>query len=126
MDQGYVTRQDDDGTAVLAPVGEFDIATVEVLRSAILSAFEDSSRLVLDLGQTSFLDSMALGAIIGAGKRAREAGGWVRLVAPQRNIRRTLRLTEMDRVFALYDTVDEALAHGETDEEAALRAETTG
>lgn len=119
----HVTRLDQDGVAVLTPVGEFDIGTVDLLRSAILAALEDVSSLVLDLAQTTFLDSMALGTIISSGRRAREAGGWVRLVAPQPNIRRTLKLTEMDRVFGLYDSVDQALAHDETADEAALRAE---
>ncbi len=119
MDQGYVARHDVGGAAVLAPVGEFDIATVEVLRSAIFAALEHNSNLVVDLAKTTFLDSIALGAIIGGGNGAREAGGWLRLVAPQPNIRRTLRLTGIDRVFGLYDTVDQALAHADSEGSSA-------
>jgi hypothetical protein len=54
---------------------------------------------------------MALGTIVGAGRRTSEEGGWIRLVAPTPNVRKVLRITEIDTVVGLYDTVDEAIAH---------------
>lgn len=107
-----LTISEHDGVVVVAPVGEFDIAGADLLRSAFTQSLAGSGhRLVVDLAGVTFLDSMALGAIIGAGRRAAEHGGWVRLVAPRPNVRRILRLTEVDRVLGLYDTVEQAVAH---------------
>lgn len=117
----YVTRTDyDESTVVVSPVGEFDIAGTDLLRSTFVDAVSaDTNKLVVDLSGTTFLDSMALGTIIGARRRAAGWGGWVRLVAPQPNIHRVLRLTELDKVFGLYDTIDQAATHVVEDEPEA-------
>ncbi len=107
----HVIRVDYDTAVVLAPVGEFDIANLDILRATMISAMKDSSCLVLDLSRTQFIDSMVLGVLIGSSKRAREAGGWIRLVGPRANVRKVLRVTRLDTVFGLYDTVDQAIAH---------------
>jgi anti-anti-sigma factor len=120
--QPHVARMDEDGAVVVAPAGEFDISTVDILRAACLEALDDADRLVIDLSGTEFLDSLALGAIVGAGRRAREAGGWVRLVAPQPVVRKALRITEIDTVLGLYDTVDQALSHTEGADDAPATA----
>lgn len=105
--------QSDYGTAwVVKPVGEFDLSVVDLLRDTFLHGVSaERNRVVVDLSATAFLDSVALGALIGAGRRAREWGGYVRLVAPRPNIRKVLALTGLDTVFAMYDTVDQAVTH---------------
>lgn len=108
----YITQIENDGVVVLAPVGEFDISTVDLLRETFVDAVTaDSSKLVIDLSGMTFLDSMALGAIIGANRRANGWNGWVRLVAPRPGVRKILHVTNLDKVFGLYDTVDQAIAH---------------
>ena len=113
MDQPYVSRMDEGASVVLAPTGEFDISTVDILRSELHEVLEQSHQVVLDLSATAFLDSLALGTIVSAAKKAREAGGWVRLVAPTAAVRRALKITQIDTVLGLYDTVDQAIAHVE-------------
>lgn len=108
----HVQSSEQDGVTVVAPVGEFDISTVEMLREIFASSVtEESNRMVLDLSGTEFVDSLALGVMLGAGRRANEWGGWVRLVAPTPPVRRVLAVTGLDKVFGMYDTVDQAIAH---------------
>jgi anti-sigma B factor antagonist len=111
MDAAHVTRYELDDAIVLCPVGEFDIASVEVLRSSFLDALGAGHQLVVDLSGTTFLDSIALGALVSAGRQARTNGGWLRLVNPPENVRRALAVTEIDKVFGLYDTTEQAVAH---------------
>ena len=113
IDQPHiVSALHDDGTLVVRPTGDFDMSAVDLLRSTFADAIDATThRVVVDLSETTFLDSMALGSIIGALRRASGWGGWVRLVAPRPNVRKVLRLTELDTVFGLYDTVDQAIAH---------------
>ncbi len=116
MESVYVTRFEIDDATVIRPVGEFDITTVETLRLSLVEALESASKIVVDLSGTVFLDSIALGALVSGGRRARDAGGWLRLVAPQEGVRRALRVTEIDTVFGLYDTNEEAVRHDDGDQ----------
>jgi anti-anti-sigma factor len=113
-DTAYVERTEADGIVVLSAVGDFDLASVEVMRTAFGGALADHSRVVLDLGRTTFADSTALGVMVAAGKKAAEEGGWLRLVNPRPNVRKLLRVTGLDTVLGLYDTVSDALAAEET------------
>ncbi|MFL6061587.1 MAG: STAS domain-containing protein [Marmoricola sp.] len=107
-----VARSEIDGVAVISPVGDFDIATLHLLRAAFDQAVGPATdRVVLDLSRTTFLDSMAIGVVIGLARRVEGQGGWLRLVAPRPNVRTVLRITGLDRAFGLYDTLDQALKH---------------
>jgi len=111
MEQSHVVRAEFDGAAVITPIGAFDIASVDLLRDGLVAAFAEHTHTVLDLGQTTFMDSLALGAVAGAAKRAKAAGGWLRLVNPQPPVRKVLSITGLDTVLGLYDTVEQALQH---------------
>jgi len=113
----HITKIEHEGAVVLAPIGDFDIASVDLLRETFVDTVGPSaSKLVVDLSGTTFLDSMALGTIIGVTKRAKGWGGWVRLVSPQPSIRRVLHATGLDKVYGLYDTVEQAVCHVEVDD----------
>jgi anti-sigma B factor antagonist len=91
--------------------GSLDIATSPALRAALLEAAEhDGHEIIVDLATLEFLDSTGLGALIGARKRASEHGGSVRLVAQDGQILRLLRITGLLEVFAVYPSVEAALA----------------
>ena len=68
-------------------------------------------RVILDLAQTSFIDSSGLTILVyGLRQFGSEPGNFL-LVAPQSQPRLLFELTMMaDRVFLICDTMDEALA----------------
>jgi anti-sigma B factor antagonist len=102
-----------DEMQVFELVGSLDIATSPTVRAALTSASERGNhRLVVDLTQVDFLDSTGLGALIGGQRRAKEFNGEVRLVAKEGQILRLLRITGLLKVFAVYATLDDALADG--------------
>ena len=70
---------------------------------------EETQRLVVDLDDVGFLDSTALGVLVGALKRARGEGGDVRIVCTQPRVRKVFEITRLDSAFDLFDTVDEAV-----------------
>src|SRR5690349_4234452 len=99
---------------VVRPVGDFDIDGTETLRRGLAAAISaERSKVVVDLSATTFLDSMALGVIIGGSKRAQQRGGWLRLVAPSAYVRKVLRVTSLDTVYGVFETVDEAIDQGD-------------
>jgi len=107
LEIGTVRKGD---ACILTISGEVDIYTSPALKSALAAAAVDGCRvLVVDLNAVGFIDSSGLGVLVGALRRAREAGGDLRVVSGQETVARILRITGLDRVFALHATLDEAL-----------------
>ena len=103
-------RQTDSGVTVLAPSGRLDLAGAPTLKEAIGDAVKSGPpRLVIDMEGVSFVDSTGLGSVIAALKLVRSSKGDLRLAAPNQQVRVVLELTTLDRVFAYYPTVEDAL-----------------
>lgn len=66
--------------------------------------------LVVDLGDTEFIDSSGLGALIAGLKTARAAGGDLRIARPTPQVVTVLELTNLHRVLRPYASVAECLA----------------
>lgn len=99
------------GSVLFALHGEVDLHVAPELRDRITSVIEDGADyVVLDLSDVTFMDSMALGVLLGALKRLRTRGGELRLVVPDSDLRRIFEITLLDQVFVLSATRDEALA----------------
>ena len=99
-----------DGWSVLEVEGEIDLATAPRLRERLLTLVNaGTSKVIVDLRAVAFIDSTGLGVLIGALKRLRINEGDLRLVCPERGIRKVFDITGLDQVFALHDTVDAAV-----------------
>ena len=89
--------------------GEIDLATVPALRDRVSRLQVDGpSRLVIDLSGVTFIDSLGLGALIGAHKRARVLKGSL-VVVPSEAASRVFAATALDRVFDIRATLEDAL-----------------
>lgn len=96
---------------VVAVGGELDLFTSPQLKQRLADALDSGKlQLVVDLSETTFVDSSALGALIGALRRARERGGRLVLVSQGPEIARTMELTGLDQVFDIRATREDALA----------------
>lgn len=100
------------GFYVVTLQGEIDAYTTPRLRSDLHQLFEnqDVDALVIDLAAVTFLDSSALGAIVGALRRLRERAGQLRIVRPEGNAARIFELTGLDQVLDLYAGRDAAVS----------------
>jgi len=99
------------GHYVIAARGEIDLFTAPELKKVLTDAIEDGGlRLVLDLSDVTFLDSTALGVLIGAVKRLRSRGGALALVNTDTSIAKTFQITGLDQIFTILPTREEALA----------------
>ncbi len=97
--------------SVVALRGEVDVATVPSMRARFLElAGAGSAQLVVDLDSVDFLDSTGLGVLIGARKRARSAGGDLRLVCTNDRITKVLVATGLDAVFSVHHSIADAVA----------------
>lgn len=98
------------GAHVVAVAGEVDIFTAPDLKRTITQAIEGGTRLlVIDLTQTRFLDSTALGVLIGAVKRLRPLDGRLAIVNTEPSTAKTFQITGLDRIFTIVETREAAL-----------------
>lgn len=109
MNLDVKTRIVDDRVAVVELAGEMDVYTTPLAKAAMLDLVEKGyHHLVVDLHRTEYLDSTALGTLVGTLKRVREHGGDLRLVAPTPRIRRLLEITRLNHVFSIDASEQEA------------------
>ncbi|NNE78758.1 MAG: STAS domain-containing protein [Silicimonas sp.] len=67
-----------------------------------------ADRVILDLSQVDFLDSSGLGAVVGSMKQLGRQRT-LDLAALTPTVEKVFRITRMDRVFRIFDTLDAAL-----------------
>lgn len=103
------TRCVDEHMAIVTIAGEMDIHTTPQAKTAMLDLLAKGYyQLVVNLQQMDYLDSTALGMLVGALKRSRERGGDLRLVAPTPRILRLLEITRLINVFSIDASEQEA------------------
>jgi anti-sigma B factor antagonist len=111
----------DADTQLLRARGELDLYAAPELKRRLATAIDaGKTRVVVDLTQAAFMDSTALGVLIGALKRLRVRNGALAVASEQPTILRILEVTGMDQVLDLHPTTDAALAAvGERSDSAA-------
>ncbi|WP_433044161.1 STAS domain-containing protein [Dactylosporangium sp. CS-033363] len=97
-----------DGHAVVHADGELDVGNAPELRKAVAAALDARPALVVDLAAVTFMDSVSLGVLIGAYNRARENGGAFAVVCTDERVRRIFRITGLDQVFTIVDSLEAA------------------
>ncbi len=98
--------------ALVVTVNEsrIDAAVAIQFKDRIREQTEDGSgRVILNLAQVNFIDSSGLGAIVAAMKLLGK-DRQLDLSGLSENVDRVFRLTRMDTVFQIHDTLDDALA----------------
>jgi anti-sigma B factor antagonist len=98
-------------TQLLRATGELDLYAAPDLKRRLARAIDDGkTRIVVDLTDAMFMDSTALGVLIGALKRLRVRDGALAIASEQPSILRILDVTGMDQVLDLHPTAADALA----------------
>jgi anti-sigma B factor antagonist len=97
------------GIGVVSPQGRLNMVSARRLRETLVDLVErGTSRIVVDLGETTFVDSSGLGALIGGLKTARQAGGDLRVARVSPAVLSVFELTNLDRILRPRASVDEA------------------
>lgn len=77
-----------------------------------------SSRFIVDLSSTTFIDSTTLGVLVGVTRRLEE-GVRLAIVCTRPNVRKIFEFSGLDGTFVIFPTLDEALAHARGNEACA-------
>jgi len=100
-----------EGVGLVELSGEVDIYTAPRFKEDLLALIDEGAgTIVVDLTKVDFIDSTALGVLIGGVKRLHPRDGRLVLVANSRPVQKILAITGLDKVFTIVPTRDEALA----------------
>jgi anti-sigma B factor antagonist len=105
----FDVRTTDAGIGVVTPRGRLNMVAARRMKDLLSELVEKgTNRIVVDMGETTFLDSSGLGALIAGLKTARVAGGDLRIARPTEAVSVVFGLTNMDKVLRARDTVEGA------------------
>ncbi|MBV8464293.1 MAG: STAS domain-containing protein [Acidimicrobiales bacterium] len=107
MEETYgVTETGEKGAVVVSLSGEIDVAAAPVVRERLEAAAGRAEALVVDLTEVTFIDSTALGVLIGVHKLCLGSGTSIRLVVSEPRILKVFEITGLTDLF----TIDPSLA----------------
>lgn len=105
-----VGRRLDERTSVIAVEGELDLATAPRLKSMLIDSLESGhGRCVVDLSLVTFMDSTALGVLLGVNRKL-DPDAQLAIVCARERVLQIFEFSGTDGMFAIYPTLDEALA----------------
>jgi anti-sigma B factor antagonist len=112
-------RKLDTHTSLVSVEGELDLFTAPSLKQMLVDALNaGSSRFVVDLSLVTFIDSTTLGVLVGVTRRL-DDGVRMAIVCARPNVRKIFEFSGLDGTFAIFPTLDEALAHAQGNEACA-------
>ena len=96
---------------VLVPHGEIDALTAPTLGRRMLELIEEGmSRLVVDLSETTFMDSTGLGVLVNGLRQTGRRHGKLVVVCPTERIMRPFEITGLHNHLPIVKSRDEALS----------------
>lgn len=95
-----VTLQNENSCLIASLNGELDHHSVRSIREEIDTAISENqpSRLALDFGEVTFMDSSGIGLILGRCKIMGGIGGTTAIWDPSPHIRRVMKLSGIERL----------------------------
>jgi anti-sigma B factor antagonist len=80
-----------------------------LLRDTVKDAVSKNNRIVLNLGEVSYIDSGGLGTLVALRITAQNAGGTIKLANLTKRVGDVLQVTKLLTVFDVYDSEAEAI-----------------
>jgi len=108
----FIREEKLDGeSSVILVDGYLDFDAAPGLRQSVLGQIEGGSRhLIIDLSATDFIDSTAIGVLVGALKRVRESDGSLAVVCTNENVRSVFEIVGLDDVIPVLYSREEAVS----------------
>jgi anti-sigma B factor antagonist len=105
-----VSTRNAGGCAIVSVAGDVDISTSPDLREALATVVSGGSRaIVVDLSAVRFVDSTALGVLVGAYTAVRNAGGRLAVVNDHPAVLKVMQITALHDVLGVRPTLADAV-----------------
>jgi anti-sigma B factor antagonist len=105
-----IQHEPEKGISVLSAEGELDLSSAPSLKWALTDVLSDGGRrIVVDLSRVTFIDSTALGVLVGV-HRSLPVGSRLGIVCTHDEVMNIFELTGLDATFDIFRTLDDAVA----------------
>ncbi len=105
-----LTTKVKDGVLVVDCIGRIVFGEESTLtRETVKKAIAENNRIVLNLGEISYIDSGGLGTLVGLRTSAQNAGGTIKLTNLTKRVGDLLQVTKLLTVFDVYNSEAEAV-----------------
>jgi len=109
MDETFgVSEEGDERSVVVTLSGEVDIAAAPTVRERLEQVARGRRTLIVDLSPVSFIDSTALGVLIGVHKQCDRSGTEMHLVVSEPRILKVFEITGLTDLFDIVPSLAEA------------------
>jgi anti-sigma B factor antagonist len=108
----YVSEHAMEGDVCVIRVGGYvDFDAAPQFKRCLVHRIEQGDRvIVVDLSEAGFIDSTAIGVLVGALRRLREVGGSLSVVCVDEDVRGIFEIVGLDSLIPMYRSPDEAVA----------------
>jgi len=91
---------------IIEVIGDVDLYNVSELKQAIFNLVEKENAisLIIDMRETSYLDSSGIGALVAGQKKIKLKGGKFALLNLRDEVLNVLKLATLDQFFTIYET----------------------
>ena len=97
------------GTLISRVAGRVDSANAREFEQALSSAIGDDRKVILDLGDLSYISSSGLRILLLVAKSLRTRGAEFALCSLSDPIREVFEISGFDQIIAIYDSVEEVI-----------------
>ncbi|MCW2786359.1 MAG: anti-sigma-factor antagonist [Marmoricola sp.] len=112
MNDLLISHANEHGVDIVAVAGELDLANQGQLRDVINELLmHGPAEILVDLTATTFIDSVSLGTLVGARRKAHTLRGTFALVLGNQRVRRVFEITGLDKVFTTYESLEAWRTH---------------
>ena len=103
--------KEDHGVTIVSFHGDVDLQSSPAARRILLECVGKKHPVLVDLSDATYIDSSGIASLVESLQKARQAGSEFALVSVSDAARKVLQLGRLDKVFTIYDTIEEGLAH---------------
>jgi len=98
-----------DIVVVLLPGETLEASITQEFKQAIEPLLEETTKVVFDMSQIRFIDSMGCGVLLTSFKRRKEKGGGLKLCCVTDPVDSIFKLMGFDRLFGIFETREAAI-----------------
>lgn len=108
----YLSDYDaEDSVCTIRVGGYVDFAVAPELKRRLMARIQQGhQRIVVDLSEAGFIDSTAIGVLVGASKRLQKSDGELRVVSSNENVRNIFEIVGLEDMLPLHRTAEDAIA----------------
>ena len=97
------------GVGVISPSGRIDSSTAPELQAALESAFEESTKLLLDFSDVPYISSAGLRVVLIGAKTAKSKSGDFKLCCLSESVQEVFELSGFASILKIDDSRDTAI-----------------